>query len=532
MRASKKCVWMATLGVLSVCAFGISGCKDKQKASEQQTLQAEAVRLEVENQVAEILDLQEKGHTEDAMALLDTCLADKKYNAHWPRFFAQKVDLLLTQDKCEDARVLVLKTLAKQPQLAQSACTRISLYYQNRRDHAAMLDWCKELLLMGKGKTLSQDLRQQILEWQLSATAALGDPVAIGNIVTQILTELRPEQATPLLQQVINTLLASGRIEQISAMLACLESNKKGTAKEYKDLIAATNLRSLLVQKDWLNVPDAVEACAKQLNDESLLALLRQAFATLQKNQQTALLEEVGQSVFLTVPSKGKSAGYVARIWMEIGMLADKRVFPERLIALLEAKVPAEQIANLFEYYFYEFVEDHETIKSLCVIGERIVEACTEKDTQNALKIRLLDGAFIVEDYDLALTMLERGIPDKPKEWHNITIPKVKAHRALIQDKKEDAIGYFREFMRVMTELGQDEEHDPSTGVAYSKEWLLGRNAHRIATLYDSLSDTTNAAKAREEAKALFDRALEKASKDASTLKILKEELAEMGIAD
>jgi hypothetical protein len=367
------------------------------------------------------------------------------------------------------------------------------------------------------------------LERQLSAAVTTGDMTAITRAVDQLISGLEPKAVVPLLQPVITSMIGSEKFTQASEIIARLASHKKGTAQEYKDLVATSNLKNLIAQKDWQKMPGAFETCAAQLKDDVLLALMRQTFTTLQKNQQVALLEDICKNVFLIAASKKTSANYAARIWVDIGMLANKRVLPERLVTLLDAKVQAEQVAMLFERYFYEFVEAPDIIKTLCVIGERITGECSDEETKNSLKIKLLDGAFITENYDLALKMLEGGIPDKPPEWHAMSIPKVKAHRALVQNKPQEAIGFFREFMQVMTDKGPDEEHDPTTGVAYSKEWILGRNAHRIATLYDSISDTTNAAKAREEAKAYLAAAYPKAEKDADTLNPFQAYLNERG---
>lgn len=521
--------WMTC--VVSVCALslavGTPGCRSKQSKAERQALLAEALRQEVEAQFSAILDLQAQGQTEDAMKQLEQGFANKKYAAYRPRFFAQKVDLLLAQDKADEAGGLILKTWAKEPQLAQSVFGRIRAYHQEKQDHAAILAWCKQLL--GMGKTLPAHLSAQVLDWQLSAATATDDPAAIAEAVSQIIAGLSPEKAVPLLQQVIQTMISAKKFDQVSGILACITTHKNGTAQAYKDLAATSSLKCLIAQEAWDKVPEAFETCAAQLDDDALQKLLSQTATTLQKNQQLALLEKIGQRVIQTCASKEKSVGYAARIWVGIGMETNKGVLPERLTALLDAKVQAEQVAMLLEHYFYVFVEDRDTIKKLCVIGERTMNACTDKETKDSLKVKLMDGAFIVEDYDLVLQMLESGIPDKPKEWHDMSIPKVKAHRALAQNKPQDAIVFFREFMKVLDAVGPEEEHDPTTGVAYSKEWILGRNAHRIATIHESVSDTANAAKARAEAKALFAKALEKAEKDDDTLKQLKAEMKEMG---
>ena len=511
---------------LAMCVLGagVSGCKPKQSKAERQALQMEALRQDVEAQFAEILALQSMGQMDDAMALLEKCFADKKYAIYRTRFFTQKIDLLLVQDKCEEAGKLILTTWAKDAQLAQSVFGRVRAYYQDKRDNEAMLAWCKQLL--GMGETFPKHLRSQVLEWQLSAATTLDDIAAITDAVGQMVAELSPDKAMPLLQQAINSMIGAAKFDQVSAVIGCLASHQ-----EYRDVVVTTNLKSLVAQKDWEKVSGAFEACAAQLKDDVLSTLLRQTFATLQKSGQIALLEKTCHGIFMAAPTKKVSASYAARIWVDIGMMANKNVLQERLVALLDAKIQAEQVAMLFERYFYEFVEDHAAIKNLCVLGERIMSECSDQETKDSLKVKVLDGAFIREDYDLVLQMLERGIPDKPKEWHDMSIPKVKAHRALAQNKTQEAIEYFREFTKVMAASGPEEEHDPTTGVAYSKEWILARNAHRIATLYDTLSDAANAAKAREEAKAHFAAARVKAEKDTDTLKVLVQEMQEMGFS-
>ena len=76
----------------------------------------------------------------------------------------------------------------------------------------------------------------------------------------------------------------------------------------------------------------------------------------------------------------------------------------------------------------------------------------------------------------------------------------------------------------------QEEEYDPTSGIAYSKEWILGRNANRIANILDSIPDKAEADKAREEAKNYFRTAIKKAAADAEATKLIKEETKDMGL--
>jgi hypothetical protein len=200
------------------------------------------------------------------------------------------------------------------------------------------------------------------------------------------------------------------------------------------------------------------------------------------------------------------------------------------LEALLNAHVSPVQVGNLFDRYFYEMVNDLDVIRSLCALGERILSVCKDENTVNNVKVKILDGAFLVENYDLAVQMLEQGIPGKDKTWHEMSIPKVKAHRAMAQKNPREAVKCFREFMNAWVTSNQEEEYDPTSGIAYSREWILGRNANRIAKILDSIPDKAEADKARAEAKEYFKVAVEKAKADAEATRLIKEETKDMGL--
>ena len=162
-------------------------------------------------------------------------------------------------------------------------------------------------------------------------------------------------------------------------------------------------------------------------------------------------------------------------------------------------------------------------------MGERILDVCQDENTVNNIKVKILDGAFIVENYDLAVQMLEKGIPGKDKMWHDMSLPKVKAHRALARNQPREAVQNFRAFMDCWLRSDQEEEYDPTSGIAYSREWILGRNANRIATILESIPDAAEAQKAREEARAYFRVAIQKAAPDAEATRLLREETKDMG---
>jgi ABC-type nitrate/sulfonate/bicarbonate transport system substrate-binding protein len=175
-------------------------------------------------------------------------------------------------------------------------------------------------------------------------------------------------------------------------------------------------------------------------------------------------------------------------------------------------------------------IDSAEIVKQLCAVGAKILVCCKDESIIQSVKLKMLDGAFVAENYDLAVEMLEKGIPGKDQEWHALTIPKVKAHRALAKNKPLEAIDHFRQFMTEWKNAKKTEEFDPSTGIAYSREWILGRNALRIAKIYATIPDAEKQKETLVEANEYFKVALTKVEKNSEELKALTKEIKEAGL--
>lgn len=510
------------LGVISV--FCLTGCKP---SSAKIACQQERLNREIERICANIQDFQVQGQFAEALNLIDTSLQNKRYKAQKGYFFSLKVDLFLSQNEDTKAGDLEIATWHSDPVLARSVFGRLYNYYQQQAHYTAIQTWCKRLLALGS--TLPGDLKTQVLSWQLSAAIALKNPATIEAGIDEIIAALKPEDGAALLQQSLIAMVEAGQHGIVSGLASHI-ANTKNTSPLYRNLAATLSLRCILMAKDWEHFSAAFQNCVVQLPDDQLIKLIRMSFSLLQKNNQLPLLDQSSKNVILSAAEKTNSVNFAARSWVETGVAIDKKLFPERLNTLLNAKVSPIQVGNLFDRYFYEMVNDLDIIRQLCPLGDRILSVCKDQATIDTVKVKVLDGAFIVSDYDLAVSMLEQGIPGKDKSWHDMSLPKVKAHRALAQNKPLEAVKYFREFMNAWLASNQDEEYDPTTGIGYSREWLLGRNAYRIAGILDSVNDKAEADKARAEAKAYFKIALEKAKGDDAAMKLLKEETKNVGL--
>lgn len=503
--------------------FALSGCKP----SAEQAAEREAyLKYEVEQMSLRIQDYSYE-RQDEALVLVDEALANPRFAGHKPIFFAHKINLLLSLDRVQEASDLVIDAWKKAPDQAKPVFGRICDYHQQRNAYHAMNDWCARLLELGA--VFPKELRGQLMLRRLTAALGIKDMEQARRDLDSLLTLGRPEEALPHLQRSLEWFIDAGNHREAFTLLNHFE---KAAARQasYQPLIVSLKLRCVVLTGEWGRVVESLAACVPQLPDAMLHQTLKNVFGVLKKNNQTDLLQQASKQVVFNAVGKESSVHYAARVWVDTGMTVDKNVLAERLNVLLNVKVSPILVGDLYERYFYETIEDHDVVRNLCAVGERLLTVCTNEATVNMAKVKVLDGAFIVNDYDKAIHMLEQGIPGKDKAWHDMSLPKVKAHRAMAQNKPREAVENFRAFMNAWLATDQDEESDPTTGISYSRDWILGRNAIRIAKLLDSIPDKAEADKAREEAKGYFKKALIKAENDPLALKLLKEEIRPLGL--
>ena len=515
-------VCVSCLSLAGACLLLPQGCGS---SAEKKAAREAQLHQEIEATFERVQALRSEDKTADALKLLDQAIANRKYAAHKPRFFTEKIHTLLALDNDAAARDAILAAWKREPDCARAVFGAIQSHLRQANRHADVRAWCKSL--QDASVKLPAELREQALGWQLDAAMALADPEIAKADIDTLLAALDPAKAESALSRTLGALVDAGQHPFAAALIRHLEGKQPAV---FPDLLATLSLRNALGAKEWDTLPAAFDTCVARLPDDQLYKLSRTFFSTLQKNGKADLMEQTSEKAVFNAKDKPNSVNFASRVWMECGVSADKNALPVRLEALLNADISPVQVGNLYDQYFYAMTEHPAIIGKLCALGERIITACPDTNTVNAIKVKVLDGAFIIENYDLAVTMLEKGIPGKDKVWHDMSIPKVKAHRAMAKNQPREAAGFFRAFMDAWIATEQEEEFDPVNGIAYSREWILGRNAKRIADLFESIPDKAEADKALAEAKAYFATALEKAANDPEALKKLKEETAALGL--
>ena len=203
-----------------------------------------------------------------------------------------------------------------------------------------------------------------------------------------------------------------------------------------------------------------------------------------------------------------------------------------------ELKIPVSQLEGLTEEAFVKFAGNgypdaaaQGRIRKLLDFAERLEVRCSPEDAKS-LRERMLDAHFLVNDFDGAVAILEKGLPGRSANWSKAAIAKIRAHQA--EEKKDDAealrqFAAFGEAMAAEPDNGVP-ECDPTTGIAYCRAWVLAKNAWRCSEYSKKLGKSDDAAAFLAKAKALYERAVKETEDDDKSLAALKEEMKKAGL--
>ena len=545
MRRARVGAAFAALVAVVLALAPLGGCR--KPTDEELAAAAEKLRLEMDDATAKISAAQAAGDLAGALKLADQAARNRRFKGCNGGFRQLRSDLLFRLGRAADARREVLAMWRDGLSEARSAADGLLNQYLSVKDDCGLVEWCKEL---AAAKQVPSGYRDDLWLNVAKAGARLKDSGPVKDTLDYFAARAdgqakpadqaagdskQPDQSvrasSALLQRVESSLAPLFTTADGESLLAAVGEWRAGAKPGvFADFALRMQLAGECARGSWDKAAELFGAAVGQLPDDGLLRSTRETFSSARKAGQTNLVERLALSLVQGASAKKRAAAYAARQWVDAGVRANPAVLPERLNQLDAAKLDPDQQGSLFEGYFYSAVNNPATVRELCAIGLRLMSKCANTNTVNGIRVKVLDGAFITGNYPVAIEMLEKGIPGRDATWHKMSLPKVRAHYALERKQPREAVKHFREFMKVWQEQDKEEEFDPSTNVAYSKEWILGRNAARIAKILDTIPDPGEAAKARDEAKAYFTKALEKAKDDPQALKLLKEETKELGM--
>ncbi len=337
-----------------------------------------------------------------------------------------------------------------------------------------------------------------------------------------------PEQVIAVIESGVNILLHGKKFDQAGELAKYIREKASADKYHYRNLASSIDIQCVIGEQRWDDVKPVFAECVAVLPDSQLARLMRFVFNSLARADRKELIGELTESALTQAKGKQRSINYAATKWIDSRVDREKNALPKALRMLNSTSVSPDTVGSIFLNHFYDLASDKDAVRELCAIGSELILKIKNESIVNDLKVKILDGAFIVEDFDLAVSMLEQGIPGKDEAWHAMSLPKVKAHRAQADGKLREAVKYYREFMNVWKNSDKVEEIDPQSHIVYSKEWILARNAKRIAAILDSIPDKAAAEKARNEAAEYFKTAIEKVQDNQVALEMVNKEADEL----
>ena len=437
------------------------------------------------------------------------------------------VRLALETGTPNDALARVIPIFNADERFAHEAAGQIYRNIQHSLAPAELLAWT---VSFGKTPKLPAAAVHQAREWEFNAALDAGqDDHAIG-ILPDLLAKRNNDAGAvgQFAQRAANLFMdpARPRLESAAKLIATLERIKPSNAA-LDNLLLSARARLAAASNDWNAYAGHMNTAFADLQDNLLVSLISQTLPAAQRARQSALIHSLAQTLVTTQSTnKTSSVRRVISYWEEDARANNPADFPNRVQTMMDSRVSDHDVFDAISTFFYNTADnpDLAIYKKIHAQGEIL----HNRNPSGITACCLLDLAFCLGDYDGVLRLLEAGIPDKEETWHTGAIIKVKAHKAIHENKIPEAVKQFRAYMEfVENEATEDILTDPMIGLALPKEAVLGRNAARIAGLLEQINDADGAAKARAEARAFYAAALE-AAKHAEVRDLIQSEIKDV----
>jgi tetratricopeptide (TPR) repeat protein len=462
------------------------------------------------------------GDTNAALALIEGALDEPAYGDQRPHMFRGFIALLSDIGRVDEARTRYLAALTDHPDRARRALGVIYSHYRRAGDHEGVLDWTAALQAAG----LPADMEGVVFAWRVIATVE-GRPMnETLALVPVILERLDENGAARQLGDVTRLLLGKERFDDLDSLVAAVEQ-QGGDRAALRRLVAVTRVDAAVKRGAWDGVVALFETAAGQVDEREAAGLLSRVCVSASDHKRFDVADALCERVLTKMTAKTQIRDRAARQWVRSCRKRGRFTeVPGRLSRLRDCGVPAGQIFRLASDDFFAVVktEDKQALTAMMTVVEALEPDLDEKDAGGARGL-LLDAAFMLDDYDRAIKVLEKGVPERDADWHTMALNKVRAHRALKDGNIKEAVQRFRAFMVYIAEKAEP-EMDPATGITHSPLMTLGFNAKRIGDLLAEAGDAGEAAAAYAEARSHYEQARKEAGAESPEIKWIDEQMA------
>ena len=476
-------------------------------------------------------DLLTAEKKDEATAMILGAMDDPLYAKHRTDLATVIQRFLLFTEQDAKAREVFLETVRTEPETARPGFEFIYNYYlsNGRKDDA--LAWARELL----EQPLPDDMASHAATWVLKG---LFDADDMDGFFAELprLDSFKPEDACAIASELCRNAYYGEKFDFLTKLIDAFRAAPYGKEPALEKATSMYALLALAAQRDWDGVEAGFDGALSSLDERDVRFVLTRLFDAARTQNAPAIAEKFARKALSSEAVKGYAGvrSVAAREWVSQGVAANPACLPDRAAELRALDLPADVVFSTISRHFYTTLDDIPTVRRIIEELDILRPLLSDDSRRNSLDTLMLDAAFVTEQFERALAIIDNGVPDRDEEWHAMTRSKIKAHIALQKDDIEEAVKNFRAFMNSIAK-STETNTDPMTGIVYSPDSIVGFNAKRIGDIYTKAGRTEEAAAAYAEARASFQKAYEEAKAEGEakgygpeTISYLEKSLSEL----
>ncbi len=525
-----KRVLTISLGFLALACIGCAGCarrgaevKEPPVAAGEDGFQEVPPNplYDLFQAVDELLSAEDR---EGATRMFLEAMDNPEYDEHRAELFTTLIRFLLFTEQVDMAKVRFLNIIRTEPELALPGFDLIYGHYARQGDPEATLAWVRDLLL----QPLTEPMQRPAREWLVLSLAETGTHPEMLERMAEFVRDQDPEDTARLLQRLGRLLHHQEQLDALGELLEIVEQNPGPEDGLLMQELRVQRLVRAAAQQDWERVQAGFPEAVSSLPDRPLQSLLSNLVGMARRAGRPGEADRLAETVLRTVSAEAHpgSMRSAAREWIQAAVDREElALVPERIGELLVLKLPPRQVYLNVSRHFYALLEHPDVLRPLLAQADVLSPLLEDDATRNALHALMLDGAFVLEDYDRALALLAGRVGDRDEEWHAMATAKVRAHKAIEEGDTDAAIEQLRAFMAVVA-TSEEPSPDPVTGILHTREMILGRNTLRIGELHATADRMDEARATFAEARALYELALQQEGLSEPTRELIRQEMA------
>ena len=328
----------------------------------------------------------------------------------------------------------------------------------------------------------------------------------------------------------MRSLLGDSSFDDAAKLIEFLET-KYGGDSELGQMAIGARLDLVLQQSKWEDVADTIRDLAKTLTDANLATAVDKVSGGATRAGRFDVIAAVDEFVLNETKDKPHARETAARSWVfAANDSKDVELTLKRTTAVAGMGFPATVLSRLITTIHPLVLASgtKEQVNAFIGLAQGSLTGLTDENERSGVINVLLDASFLADRPELTIELLEAGIPGQDQNWHETMINKVKAHKALKEGNKREAVDRFRKFMEYVKIQKEEEIVDSVSGERVTREMILGLNAARIGDILTDMKESAEARAAYGDAKKFYEDALKKLDKNSKEHARVTEQIAEL----